>query len=104
MKLVFMTFRLELFTASFFLVLLTPFSHCVFEKIHLGDSGSLQTHNGPLSALPQTHANLSHVKINDDSMFSDVKAVARMGHFLSSSNGKSSKSTRVILILPKPSF
>ncbi|MCJ8733537.1 hypothetical protein PDJAM_G00224720 [Pangasius djambal] len=54
------------------------------------DSRSLQTHNGPLSALPQTHANLSHVTINGDSLFSGVKAVARMdGFLLSSSNVRS---------------
>ncbi|KAK3570904.1 hypothetical protein QTP86_029356, partial [Hemibagrus guttatus] len=55
-----------------------------------GDPRSLQTHNGPLSALPQTHANLSHVTIKGDSLFSGVKAVARMGgFFLSSSNARS---------------
>lgn len=67
-----------------------------FIKIHLGDSGSLQIHNEPLSALPQTHANLSHVTVNGDSMFRGVKAVTRMGGlFLSSTNGKSFKSMNV---------
>ncbi|XP_060779386.1 centrosomal protein of 126 kDa [Neoarius graeffei] len=52
-----------------------------------GDSRSLQTNNGPLSVLPQTHANLSHVTISGDGLFSGVKAVARTGGvFLSPSN------------------
>ncbi|KAG7333041.1 hypothetical protein KOW79_003176 [Hemibagrus wyckioides] len=55
-----------------------------------GDSQSLQTHNAPLSALPQAPANLSHVTIKGDGLFSGVKAVARMGgFFLSSSNVRS---------------
>lgn len=80
----FYVFSLELFPISS----RSPLS-LSFLKIQLGDSRNLQTHNGPLSALPQTHANLSHVAINGDSLFSGVEAVARMGgFFLSSSNGK----------------
>lgn len=84
---IFSTFSLELFPMYFFsLLCLTVLS---FLKIHLGDSRSLQTNNGPLSVLPQTHANLSHVTINGDGLFSGVKAVARTGGvFLSPSNGK----------------
>ncbi|XP_053355970.1 centrosomal protein of 126 kDa isoform X2 [Clarias gariepinus] len=53
-----------------------------------GDSHSLQTHKGPLFGLPQTHADLSHVTINGDSLFGGVKAAAASvgGFFLSSSN------------------
>ncbi|XP_072551249.1 centrosomal protein of 126 kDa isoform X2 [Salminus brasiliensis] len=46
-----------------------------------GDPRSFLTHNGPLSALPQGRANLSHVTINGDSLLSGVKAVTRMGRF-----------------------
>ncbi|XP_071372462.1 centrosomal protein of 126 kDa [Centroberyx affinis] len=55
-----------------------------------GDPRNFLTHNGPLSALPQARANLSHVTINGDSLISGVKAVTRMGgFFLSPSNARS---------------
>uniref|UniRef100_UPI003AAFCB87 centrosomal protein of 126 kDa n=1 Tax=Centroberyx gerrardi TaxID=166262 RepID=UPI003AAFCB87 len=54
-----------------------------------GDPRNFLTHNGPLSALPQARANLSHVTINGDSLISGVKAVTRMGgFFLSPSNAR----------------
>ncbi|KAG9272828.1 centrosomal protein of 126 kDa isoform X1 [Astyanax mexicanus] len=53
----------------------------------VGDPRSFLAPSGPLSALPQGHANLSHVTINGDSLLSGVKAVTRMGQFfLSPSN------------------
>ncbi|XP_062861101.1 centrosomal protein of 126 kDa [Trichomycterus rosablanca] len=54
-----------------------------------GDPQSVQAHSGALSSQPQSHANSSHVSINDNNALGNGKALARMGGFLfSSSNSK----------------